>query len=151
MSGSMADSDIFYDRTDKKMCDLFVFFLDKLKYISLCADTLKKLYPIEFRVMQHYSTSFRGAEKMQNLSLLILIVVQCNAVISYKILGVFPTTSPSHYYVGRALMKGLAADGHDVTIISHFKEKNPFPNYNEVYLDGSYHEVLNGNLQLNIA
>lgn len=63
---------------------------------------------------------------------------------SYKILGIFPTVVPSHYYVGRALMKGLAADGNEVTIVSPFKEKNAIPNYNEIYLDGTYDLIVNG-------
>ncbi|XP_018579875.1 UDP-glucuronosyltransferase 2B15-like [Anoplophora glabripennis] len=42
-----------------------------------------------------------------------------------RILGVFPFFAPSHYILGSTLMKGLAEAGHDVTIISPFKEKNP--------------------------
>lgn len=78
-------------------------------------------------------------------------MIQCYAVVSYRILGIFPTTSPSHYYVGRALMKGLAADGHEVTIVSPFKEKNPIPNYNEVYLEGTYDKTVNSNSHSNIV
>lgn len=48
-------------------------------------------------------------------------------------------------------MKGLAADGHDVTMISPFKEKNPIPNYNEVYLDGIYDDAAKGNFKSTIA
>lgn len=64
--------------------------------------------------------------------------IESNGVASYKILGIFHTVSPSHHYVGSALMKGLAADGHQVTIISPFKEKKPIANYTEVHLDGTY-------------
>ncbi|KAJ3642482.1 hypothetical protein Zmor_025265 [Zophobas morio] len=42
-----------------------------------------------------------------------------------KILGVFPMPSPSHYILGSSLMKGLAEQGHDVTVIAPFVEKNP--------------------------
>lgn len=98
-------------------------------------------------------TSYNCAKekKMKNQLLSILIVIQCYAVASYKILSVFPTISPSHYYVGRALMKGLAADGHEVTMISPFKEKNQIPNYNEVYLDGVYDQAVNGSFDSNVA
>lgn len=64
--------------------------------------------------------------------LMILIGIQSYCVLSYKILGIFPTVAPSHYNVGKALMKGLAAAGHDVTIVSPFKEKNQIKNYREV-------------------
>lgn len=73
------------------------------------------------------------------------IAIETHGVASYKILGIVcSTVAPSHYYVGRALMKGLAADGHEVTIISPFKEKNPIPNYNEVYLDRTLDFFKNG-------
>lgn len=78
---------------------------------------------------------------MQNCLVLIVlafVAIDGNGIASYKILGIFHTVSRSHYYVGSALMKGLAADGHEVTVISPFQEKNPIPNYNEIYLDGTY-------------
>lgn len=67
-----------------------------------------------------------------SFALIVLFAFQC--VRSYKILGLFPTTSASHYYVGNALMKGLAAAGHDVTIFSPFNESKPIKNYRGVYL-----------------
>lgn len=74
------------------------------------------------------------------------IALETNGVASYRILGIFHTVSPSHYFVGSALMKGLAADGHNVTIISPFKEKKPIPNYTEVYLDGTFDKITNSKL-----
>lgn len=56
----------------------------------------------------------------------------------YRILGVFPIPSKSHYYVGQALMQGLAEHGNDVTVISPFKEKKPIKNYNEIFIENSY-------------
>lgn len=67
-------------------------------------------------------------------SLIIWIAIQSECVQSYKILGIFPTIAPSHYNVGKSLMQGLAAAGHDVTIVSPFKESKPIKNYREVYL-----------------
>lgn len=56
----------------------------------------------------------------------------------YKIVGIFPAPSKSHYYIGHALMKGLAAQGHEVTVISPFQEKKPIKNYKEVFLEHSW-------------
>lgn len=52
-------------------------------------------------------------------------------VFEYRILGVFPVPSKSHYYVGEALMQGLAERGHEVTLISPFQSSNPINNNNE--------------------
>ena len=54
---------------------------------------------------------------------------------AYKILAFLPVPSESHYYIGHNLMKALAAEGHEVTVISPFKEKKPIGNYTEVFLE----------------
>lgn len=66
----------------------------------------------------------------------------------YKILCVFPLPSRSHYYVGHALMKGLAEDGHQVTIVSPFQQKKPIENYTEVLLEHSWTRFERGDLGL---
>ncbi|VEN63191.1 unnamed protein product, partial [Callosobruchus maculatus] len=43
----------------------------------------------------------------------------------YNLLFIFPTCYPSHHMLGDALAKGLAEAGHDVTMISSFKTKDP--------------------------
>lgn len=68
----------------------------------------------------------------------VVLSVLHNRVNSYKILCVFPTPSKSHYYVGHALLKGLAKEGHEVTMISPFREKKPIENYSEVFLEKSW-------------
>lgn len=74
---------------------------------------------------------------MRNLVWFILfLAVQCKGVISYKVLEIFMVHCPSHYMIGSSLMKGLIADGHEVTMISPFKEKKTFENHTEIYLDG---------------
>lgn len=66
----------------------------------------------------------------------------------YRILGVFPMMSKSHYYVGHGLMKGLAEHGHDVTMISPFKANKPIKNYTEVFIENSYDLYLKRKFQL---
>ncbi|XP_063921674.1 UDP-glycosyltransferase UGT5-like [Zophobas morio] len=53
---------------------------------------------------------------------------------SARILGVFPFIGKSHYFLGSALMRALAEQGHDVTVISPFGERTP-PN-------GSYRDIV---------
>lgn len=54
-----------------------------------------------------------------------------------RILGVFPIGAYSHYALGNRLMKALAEKGHDVSIVSPFREKNPPKNYREVFMEGT--------------
>lgn len=54
---------------------------------------------------------------------------------AYRILGVFPTPIYSHYAMGNRLMKALAENGHDVLMVSAFKEKNPSRNYKEIVVE----------------
>lgn len=60
-----------------------------------------------------------------------------SSVCSYRILGIFPHAAKSHYIVGDALMKGLAAKGHDVTMISPHKQSKPIKNYRSIHLEKS--------------
>lgn len=49
-----------------------------------------------------------------------------------KILGIFQMSAYSHYALGNALLKGLAAKGHDVTMIAAYEEKENLTNYHNV-------------------
>lgn len=65
----------------------------------------------------------------------VFLVLQWCGAYSYRILLVFSLTSPSHHILGSGLMKGLVADGHEVTMISAFREPK-IDNFTEIYLDG---------------
>ncbi|XP_063241754.1 UDP-glucosyltransferase 2-like [Bacillus rossius redtenbacheri] len=60
-----------------------------------------------------------------------------------RILGIFQLNSKSHFIVAEALMKGLAARGHQVVVMSHFPQKNPVPNYTDIDVSGSAYTVQN--------
>lgn len=81
----------------------------------------------------------------------VVLGVVLSGVHSYKILGILPIPSKSHYYVGHSLLKGLALEGHEVTVMSPFREKNPIPNYSEVFLENSWKNSREGNRCLKIA
>lgn len=70
--------------------------------------------------------------------IIIFVCIIFGSTNSARILGVFPTPSPSHYILGNALLKGLAERGHDVTMISPYSEKNPPRNgsYRDIVLTG---------------
>lgn len=50
----------------------------------------------------------------------------------YRLLGVFPYYSASHFVIAERLMKGLADKGHQVDMISHFPLKMSHPNYTDI-------------------
>lgn len=60
-----------------------------------------------------------------------------------RILGVFPVPGKSHYILGSSLMRALAENGHDVTVISAFGEKDPPKEckYRDIILDGLLEEM----------
>jgi glucuronosyltransferase len=67
------------------------------------------------------------------------VLLQCLLAYSSgaKILGVFPHIAKSHFLMSEALMKGLAARGHEVVVISPFPQKTPVPNYTDISLVGT--------------
>jgi glucuronosyltransferase len=77
-------------------------------------------------------------------SFLISVLLQC--LLGYssgaRILGIFPHVAKSHFVMSEALMKGLAATGHKVVVISHFPQETPIPNYTDISLVGSMPNVV---------
>lgn len=74
---------------------------------------------------------------MDSKKVLISFILLCVGVSeSYKILGIFHTSSKSHYIAGGALMKGLAEKGHDVTVISPYPQDRPLKNFHDVAVQG---------------
>ncbi|GLH16132.1 UDP-glucuronosyltransferase 2B15, partial [Gryllus bimaculatus] len=55
-----------------------------------------------------------------------------------RILGIFPTPSISHQLPYQAVMKALAARGHQITVISPDPLKEPVANYTDIDLSFSY-------------
>jgi glucuronosyltransferase len=60
-----------------------------------------------------------------------------------KILGLFHFHGKSHFIMFEALLKGLAARGHQVYVLGHFPQKSPIPNYTDISVEGSLPAVTN--------
>lgn len=78
-------------------------------------------------------------------AILSTLCVALSSVSCYRILGVFPNPAKSHYIVGDALMKGLAAKGHDVTMISAYQQIEPVKNFRAIHLEQSRSDAVSGN------
>lgn len=78
---------------------------------------------------------------------LLVAIIYCNSVLCYKILGILPTIAKSHYSVGKLLMRELAAEGHEVTVVAPYKAEDKPANYNEIYVDKLVERFQNGNFQ----
>lgn len=75
--------------------------------------------------------------KFGSCFLFIIILHFTAKVAAYKILALFPHIAKSHFVMGEALMKGLAARGHQVFVVNHFPQESPVPNYTDISLVGS--------------
>lgn len=81
---------------------------------------------------------------MKILLSVLLVFLACDQIANgYRILGVFPLNSRSHWVMIERLMMGLARRGHQVDVITHFSLKEPIPNYTEISLTGSLQQVVN--------
>ncbi|XP_070509620.1 UDP-glucosyltransferase 2-like [Chironomus tepperi] len=69
---------------------------------------------------------------------IVAFLIFIHAVHSAKILGIFPTTSISHQVVYRALMKDLAARGHELVILTPDPFETDNPNVTQIDLHSSY-------------
>ncbi|XP_072949917.1 uncharacterized protein [Epargyreus clarus] len=77
-------------------------------------------------------------------ALLLFALTQTNAL---NVLGIFPYQGKSHFMVFQIYLQELARRGHSVTVISHFPEERPPPNYHDISLAGSS-KVIEGNLPI---
>uniref|UniRef100_A0A1Y1K0R3 UDP-glucuronosyltransferase n=1 Tax=Photinus pyralis TaxID=7054 RepID=A0A1Y1K0R3_PHOPY len=58
-----------------------------------------------------------------------------------QILGVFPFPAHSHFQLGDRIVKELVSRGHNVTVISPYKEKLPIQNFNQVIVDNVFEKA----------
>lgn len=65
---------------------------------------------------------------LQSNAVFLILALMINATISAKILGLLMIDSYSHFEFNNAIMETLAMSGHEVTIISTTKPKNPWAN-----------------------
>lgn len=66
---------------------------------------------------------------------LLFLCICWRFVDAYKILVAIPSAWSSHYKFGSEIAKALAAESHEVTVISPFKQPKPIPNYEEIYIE----------------
>lgn len=59
-----------------------------------------------------------------------------NPAFSVRVLGLFPYPGESHFHFMKPIMQELAAHGHNVTVVSHFPDPHPPPNYSDLPLTG---------------
>jgi glucuronosyltransferase len=75
--------------------------------------------------------------KYEKYLLLAAITFFSSTASAYKILALFPHVAKSHSAMQEALMKGLAARGHEVFVVSHFPQDHSVPDYTDISLVGS--------------
>lgn len=82
---------------------------------------------------------------------ILLIVYLATPLQCYNILGIFIHPGKSHFDMFYPLMHGLAQNGHNITVISHFPDKNPLPNYRDIVLEGLDDISLNNGVDLSVS
>ena len=55
-----------------------------------------------------------------------------NLIDGFKVLGILPFGTTSHFAIGNGIMKALHKAGHEVTVISPFPQKKPLDNYRDI-------------------
>uniref|UniRef100_A0A7G3B2C7 Putative udp-glucoronosyl and udp-glucosyl transferase n=1 Tax=Lutzomyia longipalpis TaxID=7200 RepID=A0A7G3B2C7_LUTLO len=65
----------------------------------------------------------------------VISVLNVENASGYNILGIFHTGGKSHYILATALMKELASQGHNVTIVAPYKLPKPVENLREIVLE----------------
>lgn len=69
---------------------------------------------------------------MMNSLILLFLVFFISTSSGYKILGILPFCSNSHYNIGFSILKTLVDAGHEITAISPYPRKQPIKNYTDI-------------------
>lgn len=70
------------------------------------------------------------------MNILGLVLLAVGVAEGANILGLFHTHGRSHNAVGQELLKGLAARGHQVTMLSTQPQNVQMDNFTHIYIDG---------------
>ncbi|KAL7043666.1 hypothetical protein ACKWTF_001618 [Chironomus riparius] len=81
--------------------------------------------------------------KMKSFMIFIAILILGQSSNGHRILGLFPHPGFSHFHFFQPVMYALAEAGHDVTVVSHFPNKEPHENYKDELLDNVNAGLLN--------
>lgn len=79
---------------------------------------------------------FRGKMALQVIVSILMMTTVIPESSSLQILGLFPHPGVSHFHFFHPIMLGLAEAGHNVTVLSHFPDKNAPPNYKDLVIGG---------------
>lgn len=74
--------------------------------------------------------------KFQHILFLVFLLYSLHVAKCANILAIFHIPSQSHHILGSALLKTLAKQGHNVTMISPFPFKEKIENYTDIELKG---------------
>ena len=82
-------------------------------------------------------------------SFVLIITFSVGCTNSLKILGLFQHPGVSHFHFFHPIMRGLADAGHDVTVVSHFPDKNAPSNYKDLVLRKT--DILTNSVDLEVG
>lgn len=82
----------------------------------------------------------------QLLAVLLLTLTSVNGL---RVLGLFPHPGLSHFHFFHPIMRELAIQGHNVTVVSHFPDANPPANYKDLQLTGM--DLMSNSVSLDVS
>lgn len=71
---------------------------------------------------------------MKSIYVLIALFAHLSFIEGYKVLGILPFMSNSHFAIGNSILKTLHKAGNEVTVISPYPQKTPLKNFTDISL-----------------
>lgn len=82
--------------------------------------------------------------------ILFALIAKFAFIEGYKVLGILPFMSNSHFAIGQSIVKTLHKAGHEVTVISPYPQKTPLTNFTDVSIADALEKAMKGKY-LNVA
>lgn len=106
------------------------YYLSGKKHNTYLSGVIRK-----FILMSHvgiFSSVNHSLSTMKVLLVAIAFFALVSQIYGFKVLGVLPFFSKSHFAIGNSILKSLHEAGHELTVISPFPLKKPLANYRDI-------------------
>jgi hypothetical protein len=118
------------------------FILRVEKYVNQMLTT--QATPHKFQIIFSFQSSL-SSSTMKLLGFIVAAFALFCQIDGYKVLGVLPFGSNSHFAIGHSIVKSLLNAGNEVTVISPYPKKQPVKNYRDISTADFFEKHKKGN------
>lgn len=80
-----------------------------------------------------------------------ILLTTATSIYGFKVLGILPVGSKSHFAIGNAILQTLYDAGHEITVLSPFPKKTPIKNFRDISLADWLKKYQTGSIKIKLS